>query len=138
MPPVSDWWFLTKRKNFVKLFPESGETLENLRKNGIKLGLLSNSTRFIVMTVLNHFKLRKYFEVVMTMNDVKRRKPDPEMVLKACKKLNINPKNAVIVGDTKNDMIAGNRAGCVTVGYRIKGNYRINDLKEIIKFVSIK
>jgi len=35
-------------------------------------------------------------------------------------------------------MIAGKRAGCITVGYKIKGDYRIGELKNILKFVSSK
>ena len=69
------------------------------------------------------------------MEDVKRRKPAPDMILKACRKLNIKPKNAIIIGDTKNDIISGKRAGCVTVGYEIKGDYKIKNLKEVLKII---
>ena len=115
--------YFKKRKNLVKIFPESKKVLSSLKKRSIKLALLSNSTRFIVLAILNHFKIRKYFDVVLTMQDVKSRKPAPEMVLKACKKLVVKPENAIVVGDTKYEMIAGRRAGCVTVGFKINGDY---------------
>ncbi|HLC50204.1 MAG TPA: HAD family hydrolase [Candidatus Nanoarchaeia archaeon] len=127
--------FFEKRKNLVRIFPDSKEVLESLKKRKIKLGLLSNSTRFIVLTILDNYKIRKYFDVIVAMEDVKRRKPSPDMVLKACRKLKVNSKNAIIIGDTMNDMIAGRRAGCVTVGYRLKGDYRIDRLKEIERFI---
>ena len=70
------------------------------------------------------------------MDDVKRRKPAPDMILKACKLLRINPKNTILVGDTMNDIIAGKRAGCVTVGYKVKGDYRINNLNQILSMLN--
>ena len=39
------------------------------------------------------------------------------------------------MGDTKNDMLAGKRAGCFNVGYRIDGDRRIENLNEIMEFV---
>ena len=121
-----------KRKNYVKLFPQSKSVLKNLKGQKIKLGLITNSTRFITLTILNHFRLKKYFEVIVTMDDVKRRKPSPDMVLKACRKLNVKPKNTVLIGDTKNDMLAGKRAGCITVGYKIRGDYEICNLSDVL------
>ena len=86
---------------------------------------------------MRNFKLKKYFGAIITMNDVKKGKPAPDMVLKACKILKVSPKNTILVGDSMNDMIAGKRAGCVTVGYKIKGDYRIERLKEIEKFIYV-
>ena len=124
-----------RNKEYVKLSPESILILKKLKKQKIKICLISNSTKFIVLTVLNHFKIRKYFDVVITMDDVKRRKPAPDMVLKACKKLNISPKYAILVGDTKNDMIAGKMAGCITLGYKTKGDHRISHLISVATFL---
>ena len=129
--------FFKKRKGFVKLFPQSAGVLKSVKKRRLKLGLISNSTRFIVMSILNHYNLKKYFDVIMAMEDVKNRKPAPDMILKACKILEVSPKNTIIVGDTSNDMIAGKMAGCIMVGYRIDGEYRINNLKEIEKFIYV-
>ena len=128
--------YFKKRKTRVNLFPQSIYILKNLKKEKIKIGLISNSTKSIVTAILNHFQIKKYFNAIVTMDDVKRRKPHPDMVLKACKMLKISPKNAILVGDTKNDMLAGKRAGCVAVGYKIKGDYRINNLSKLLNVVS--
>lgn len=126
-------FYFKKRQNHVILFPEVISVLKKLKSKRIKIGLITNSTKEIAYGNLNHFKLKKYFDAVVTMNDVKKRKPNPEMILKACRILNVNPRNTILVGDTKNDMIAGKRAGCTTVGYKVKGDYRINRLNEILK-----
>lgn len=119
----------------VRLLPQSIATLKRLKAMGMKLGLISNATRDIVGSNVNRFGLKKYFDAVITMNDVKRRKPAPDMILKACRKLGISPKNAILVGDTKNDMTAGKKAGCVTVGYKIREHYKINNLYSIIRLL---
>ena len=128
--------FFKKRKSYVKLFPQSAEVLKEIKKRKLKLGLISNSTKFIVMSVLNHYKLKKYFDVIITMEDVKNRKPAPDSVLKACRLLKVKPQNAILIGDTMNDMIAGGGAGCVTVGYKIKGDYSINSLNSITNYLN--
>ena len=126
-----------KRAKHVKLFPQSKIALKKLRNRKVKLGLISNSTTLIVSAVLRHFRLKKYFSAIVTMDDVKKGKPAPDMALKACRMLKVKPKNTILVGDTKNDMIAGKRAGCVTVGYKVKGYYKIKSLNEIEKFIYV-
>lgn len=124
-----------KNARYVKLFPNVREVLSYLNSKSIKIGLISNSHIKIVLSILNHFKIKKYFDAIVTRSDVKRGKPAPDMVLKACKMLKVKPKEAVLVGDTENDTIAGKKAGCVVLGYKIKGDNKINNLNEIIRIV---
>lgn len=124
-----------KNAMHVRLFPQSLPVLKSLKKKKMKMGLITNSAKQIVHTALSHFHLKSYFNVVVTMDDVKRRKPAPDMVLKACSLLEVKPRNTILVGDTKNDMIAGRRAGCITVGYKIKGDFKVNNLKRVIKII---
>ena len=123
----------SKRLKLVKLMPGAELTLKELRKRNIKLALITGSTRKITSGILKKFNLKKYFGCILGMEDVKRRKPAPDMVLKACRLLKVKPQNAIIVGDTMNDITAGKRAKCVTVGYKIKGDYIIEKLKDILR-----
>ncbi|MBI2650712.1 HAD family hydrolase [Candidatus Woesearchaeota archaeon] len=125
-----------KWKSHVELFPQSTNVLQKLKKQNRKLGLITNSSKLITSMILNHHGLKKYFQVIITMDDVKRRKPAPDMILKACKMLKVKPKNTILIGDTKNDMIAGKRTGCVTVGYKVKGDYKIKSLNSITRFLN--
>lgn len=129
--------YFDRNKKYVRVFPETKNVLERLLNSRLKIALITNTPKKILIPTLKHYKLKKYFKAIVTVDDVKRGKPAPDMVLKACKMLKVNPKNAILVGDTKNDMIAGKRAGCVTVGYRIKGDYRINSLNEIGRFIYV-
>jgi HAD superfamily hydrolase (TIGR01509 family) len=118
----------------IKIFPEVKEVLELLRRR-IKLGLVTNTPANDVHETLEYFGLKKYFDVVVTGDDVKKGKPNPEIVVKACNKLGLNPSDVVLVGDTKSDIVAGKLAGCTTIGLRIKGDFEIEKLSELVKFI---
>jgi len=124
-----------KRKSLVKIFPDSMLVLEELERRKVKIALISNSSRFIVMKILRHFKIGKYFEAIVTMDDVNRRKPAPDMPLKACDILGVKPEEAVLIGDTINDITSGKKAGCTTIGYAIEGDLKINKLTELLDII---
>lgn len=109
--------------------------MAELKKRKLKIGLISNNNRKIILSTLHQLKIRGYFDIIMTMDEVKRRKPHPEMVIKACKMLEISPREAIVVGDTQNDMLAGKRAGCATIGYRTKGDHTISCLSLLKRFL---
>jgi len=91
------------------------------------------------LLILDYFKIKKYFNCIIDVYDVKKPKPNPEPVLKALKKLKVNKNQALYVGDDKVDILAGKRAGVKVVLYKQKfknADYHINDLikiKDIIK-----
>ena len=128
-------FYFNKRKNHVKLFRHTSITLKKLKKSKVKLALITNSSRSIANGILKHHDLKKHFSAVVSMNDVKLSKPAPDMIFKACKMLKVKINEAILVGDSKNDMLACKRAGCVTVGYKTKGNYMIHHLSQIFSII---
>lgn len=136
------WMYFKKRRKLInkdiKLMPNSVDTLKILKNYNMKLGLITNSSKLIAMPILNHFRLKSFFKVIVAMEDVKRRKPEPDMILKACRKLKVSPQETILIGDTQNDMVAGKRAGCITIGYKTKGNHKIENLKEILSILNQK
>ena len=62
-------------------------------------------------------------------------KPDPEIVIKACTVLDVEPDNTVLVGDTDSDVKAGKAAGCIVVGINVDADYTIKNLSELIKLI---
>ncbi len=128
-------------KNYLKVNPLARTTLEKLRRLNYKLGCVTNSHRRIIKWQLEATGLKKYFQVIISADDVQRPKPEPEMLYKACKKLGVRPYNTAFVGDTRTDLIAGKRAGCVVIGYKIKNRIKIESLKALsrtIKDLEIK
>ncbi len=76
-------------------------------------GLITSSNRQFTETILDHFKWRSYFNVVITGDDVKHGKPNPEPVLLALKKLGVS--HGVLIGDTEYDRLCAANAGIMFI-----------------------
>jgi HAD superfamily hydrolase (TIGR01549 family) len=122
-----------KNLNKVNLYPNVKLTLQKL--NSYKKGLITNTPKDQTNIILKKFDLNKYFDVVITSDDVSYAKPDPEIVLKACKILHVEPKRVIIIGDTKSDIEAGKAAGCKIIGMNIKTDYNIRKISELTKII---
>ncbi len=77
-------------------------TLSKLKKSGYQLAVCSNSVKKSVEVMLANAGMSQYFDFYMSNQDVKNSKPDPEMYLKAFKKLNRRPTECLIVEDNEN------------------------------------
>jgi len=92
-----------------ELFPETASALEELKKLKAKMGIVTNTSREAVDIVFMLHGLKKYFDVVITRENVKKLKPDPEGILLAVKK--IEAKKFFMVGDLVHDALATNANG---------------------------
>jgi HAD superfamily hydrolase (TIGR01509 family) len=115
--------------NSVKIFENVSDVLEKL--SVYNKCVVTNTPRDCTTQILKKFGLEKYFKFVFTSNDVKLAKPDPEIILLACRRLGVKPEYVVLVGDTDSDIKAGHAAGCKVIGVGIKADYFINDISEI-------
>jgi phosphoglycolate phosphatase len=102
------------------LYPNVTETLEHF-KNKRKAVVTSKEERFTLL-MLDHFGIARHFDAIVGGDTVPARKPDPWPVREAIKLLDGSPSDAVMIGDSENDVIAGRGAGARTgaacYGYR--------------------
>jgi phosphoglycolate phosphatase len=102
------------------LYPNVAETLEHF-KHKRKAVVTSKEARFAHL-MLAHFTIAQHFDVIVGGDTVLARKPDPWPVREAIKLLEGTPSDAVMIGDSENDVIAGRGAGTLTCaasfGYR--------------------
>ena len=119
----------------IKIFPKTKETL--IKLNNYKKGVITNTPKDSAIKVLKQFDIYRYFELVLTSNDVKLSKPNPEIVIKSCKLLNLEPKEILLIGDTKSDIEAGRAAGCKVIGINIDADFTINNISEITNLISV-
>lgn len=117
----------------ISIYKDTKETLKRL--NRYKKVIITNTPKNITQRLVEKFEIDSYFYFLVTSDDVVMEKPDPEIVFKACKKLNIPPNEVILIGDTKNDVLAGKAAGCTVVGLRTEGDYRIQSLSELLKIL---
>ncbi|MHA1511263.1 MAG: HAD family hydrolase, partial [Promethearchaeota archaeon] len=94
------------------------ETLDFLKENNVKLGICTNASRSEMNVIFNgREEILEYFDGnIITKDDVKHKKPDPEGVFKLINKWGISPQNIMIFGDYETDIQAGKEAGIITVG----------------------
>ncbi len=81
-----------------------------------RLGIVTTKTTAYTIPLLENFQIMKYFETIIGRQEVTHPKPHPEPIFMALKNMNIKPhKDIYMIGDTKLDIIAGNKAGISTI-----------------------
>ena len=100
----------------TSLIPGAQETLEELKRMNLKLGLFTLNSSNATMQVLKRFRLKDLFEVVVTRESVSRVKPDTSHLQKVLMLLNVEPKEAIVVGDSVLDMKSASSLGAYAVG----------------------
>ena len=88
------------------------ELIPALKDKGVKLGVVTSRTRQATIDALSRHGLYEYFDACIFAEDTDIHKPLPEPCLLCCKKLGIDPCDALMVGDSKYDVACGNNAGC--------------------------
>ena len=111
-------------KNLSKetvLYPNVKDTLLSLKSKGYKLAIITNKPYDFIKPILETFELIDIFEYYIGGDSLDLKKPDPLPLLHVCDKFNIEISKALMVGDSKNDIIAANDANiesiAVTYGY---------------------
>lgn len=85
--------------------------LSNLKKEGYKLAVGSNSIKNTIQIMMEKSGLLDYLEFFLSNQDVKKGKPDPEMYLNAIQKLGFSPNECLIVEDNPNGLKAAYASG---------------------------
>jgi len=109
------------------LYPKVAETLAAL-ENKLKAVVTSKESRF-TKQILEHFDIARYFHAIVGGDTTPARKPDPAPVLEALRLLDGSASDAVMIGDSENDINAGRAAGTrtcgVTFGFRTAEQLRV-------------
>ena len=101
-----------KNSLLAKPFPEALETLDRLRGEGYKLGLITNTDPFSANQVIDKFELRDMFDVVMLSCEEGMLKTDEGFFSKALERLGTTAEETAMVGDSiESDVKAAQNAG---------------------------
>ena len=108
---------VSARAENAVVFPDSQPLLEKFSKRRIKLGIISNvSSHDVAVEILRKVELLEYFDRVVTSAFVGIRKPDPGIFLYALMQFKLQPREAVIVGDSeRHDVWGGAITGMKTI-----------------------
>lgn len=85
--------------------------LSQLKNDGYKIGVASNSAKPTVETMMNKSSLAGYLDFMFSYEDVKAPKPNPEIYNKAIGFLGLTPQECLIVEDNENGIKAAKASG---------------------------
>jgi phosphoglycolate phosphatase len=100
----------------TSLLPGVLESLKKLHQMGLKVGLCTINSEKSVNRILERFGIADSFDVVISRNQVRHVKPDPEHLEAALKVLGVSAAETVIVGDSRVDMQSAKDLEAVAVG----------------------
>jgi len=135
--------FQNENLHLSKAFPGADETLEALKDMELKIAAVTTRSNQNSIHTLELAGIKKYFDMIISFEDVKKPKPDPEGILKVLDTFKLKPEHAIMVGDTSVDIEAGKNAGTVTVGIthgmkgedvkKSKPDYLISSIPELLE-----
>ena len=102
-------------------YPGAMDALVRLQDQGFALACITNKAESFTLPLLRNLGLSRYFKLVLSGDSLPAQKPNPLPLRYACQYFGISASQAVIVGDSANDVLAARAAGmpviCVTYGY---------------------
>ena len=131
-------------KEYAYVYPYAIDVLEHLKNKGYKIGVVTSRFKSSALSVLEAFDLTKYFEYIISLDDVEKPKPSPEGLNKCLEYFSVKKEECLYIGDNESDYKASKNAGvkCAMVSWaRGRNNalldcdYLINtyqDLKKIL------
>ena len=105
--------------DFTKLLrPEAVELLDFLYDLKYPMAIASSGRLTRIMNKLDQCNLHKYFDVIVSGEQFKETKPNPEIFLYTAKQLNVDPSNCMVIEDSTMGITAGYNAGMCVVALR--------------------
>lgn len=105
----------------TKLWPGVREQLDALEARGALMAVCTNKVEHLSRTLLEMLAIDRYFPVVIGGDTLAVKKPDPEHLFEAIRRLGGERADAAMVGDSETDVYAAKNAGlpviCVSFGY---------------------
>ncbi|MGG0655149.1 pyrophosphatase PpaX [Rummeliibacillus pycnus] len=139
-------WNDIHHDELAKEFVGVKSTLQVLKKKGIRLAIVSTKRIDSLSKGLRLLGVEDLFEVVVSMDDVKHVKPDPEPILLALEKMNLEKEDVLMIGDNSHDILGGQNAGVRTAGVawsmrgeaflmQFKPDYMLHHMSDLLAIV---
>jgi HAD superfamily hydrolase (TIGR01549 family) len=125
-----------------KPFPDTLDGIKRLKKEGFKLGLVTNTYDLVFEPLRKKYELDDLFDAVVPSYEAEVIKPDPEIFRIALKKLKIKPEEALMVGDNWRDDILGAEVagikGVLMERYKTRSGHKpsVTSIQELEKYLT--
>lgn len=107
--------------------------LSKLRGEGYRIAVCSNSIRKTIELMMDKAGLLNYIDLIVSNEDVKNAKPDPEMYITAINRFGLMPEECVVVEDNPNGIKAGIDAGATVLKVATVYDVNYENIMKIIK-----
>ena len=107
--------------------------LSRLHKEGYKIAVCSNSIRRTIELMMDRAMLTDYIDLIVSNEDVKKAKPDPEMYQTAIESFGLEPKECVVVEDNPNGIAAGKASGAAALEVATVYDVNYQNIKSFIE-----
>ena len=105
------------------LYPHVEDTLAALQKKDYILTIVTNKPYGFIEPILEGLQIKSYFDYFIGGDSLEEKKPSPLPLLHICEKFKIDRTKALMVGDSKNDILAAHAAKIDSVGVSYGYNY---------------
>jgi phosphoglycolate phosphatase len=123
------------------------KSIIDLKAKDFLLGCVTNKPAIYTEALMNHSRLADFMDIIVSGDTTEKKKPDPLPILHALNQLNIEPKDAIMVGDSVVDIEAGFEAGTyiftVPYGYQFgesiisdKVDYAMSNFSELTQIIN--
>jgi len=137
-----------KEKDFlgrIKIYKGAKRSIARLSRK-YRLAVASGAVRARLRPSLHQYSVLKYLDFVISGEDVRQGKPNPDMLNKCVKALHVKKSETIFVGDAPADVIAAKRANIVFVAVltgilnrkmakKMKADYIVSDITKVEKVV---
>ena len=107
--------------------------MSKLKADGYRIGVASNSIRNSIVTMMNMSDLSKYIDIIVSNQDVKEGKPNPEIYTKAIEGLGMKPEDCMVIEDNINGIKAGKAAGAYVMQVETVNDVTYDNIVKNIK-----
>jgi pyrophosphatase PpaX len=108
-------WNADNTERLIRGYDGVREVLRDLTESGVHVGVATSKRRESAQQAMDLLGLTEFVEVLVTMEDTERHKPDPTPLLLALERMGRSSNDSVYVGDAVVDVLAGKAAGMDTV-----------------------
>ena len=127
----------------IPIYAGTRETLAACRELGLKMAVATSSVGRLIRPFLQRHDIEKYFDFVVTGEQVENGKPHPDIYLKAAAGVQTEPKNCLVIEDALAGLESGRAAGARTVAlpdarwhdvaqFEGRSDFSIENLSELV------
>ena len=109
--------------------------LTYLKDKNLKIAIASSSTRDRALTILRQHNIVEYFDEFVFGNEIEKGKPNPDIFLKACDKISVNPEECLVLEDSESGIQAAYSANIPVIwipDMKVPNQYYLNMTKAVL------